>query len=103
VPLEAIFEEDGQSKVEILQPDGTTRVVPVQLGLMNDRVAEVKSGLEEGQLVITGSTADLLPSQRIQSQDALLPGTPGGNNGQNGQNGSASNPGNSGGAVPGAK
>ena len=44
---------------------------------MNDRFAEVKEGLEEGELVITGSTADLLPSQRIQSSDRLLPGTSG--------------------------
>ena len=74
VPLEAIFEEDGKSKVETLQADGTTRTVPVVLGLMNDRVAEIKSGLNEGDLVITGSTADLLPSQRLQSRDNLLPG-----------------------------
>jgi len=80
IPLEAIFEENGQSKVEILQPDGTPKVVAVELGLMNHRLAEVKSGLEEGQLVITGSTADLLPSQRIQSNDTLLP--------VNGENGS---------------
>ncbi|KKM09904.1 RND transporter [Clostridiales bacterium PH28_bin88] len=100
VPLEAIFEEDGQSKVEILLPDGTTKVVAVELGLMNDRVAEVKSGLEEGQLVITGSTADLLPSQRIQSKDALLPGTPGGDKDQNG---SSNNTGNSGAGAPGSK
>lgn len=99
VPLEAIFEEDGQSRVEILLPDGTTKVVAVQLGLMNDRVAEVKSGLEEGQLVITGSTADLLPSQRIQSKDALLPGTAGGDNNQDG---SGQNPGNNGAATPGS-
>lgn len=74
VPLEAIFEEDGQPKVEILQPNGVPKVVSVELGLMNDRVAEVKSGLKEGQLVITGSTEDLLPSQHIQSQDTILPG-----------------------------
>ncbi|GAW92623.1 RND family efflux transporter MFP subunit [Calderihabitans maritimus] len=84
VPLEAIFEEDGQAKVEILQPDGMVKVVPVQLGLMNDRVAEVKSGLEEGQLVITGSTADLLPSQRIQSNDTFLPSSSENNQEQNG-------------------
>ena len=76
VPLEAIFEEDGQPKVEVLQEDGTVTVVPVKLGLMNDRVAEVKEGLEEGQLVITGSSADILPSQRIQSKDSLLPEKP---------------------------
>ncbi len=75
IPLEAVFEEDGKSKVEILESDGTVKVVTVQLGLMNHRSAEVKEGLEEGQLVITGSTADLLPSQRIQS-DNLLPGKP---------------------------
>lgn len=73
IPLEAIFEEDGQAKVEILLPDGLTKVVPIELGLMNDRIAEVKSGLEEEQLVITGSTADLLPSQTIKSEN-LLPG-----------------------------
>ncbi|EOD00441.1 efflux RND transporter periplasmic adaptor subunit [Caldisalinibacter kiritimatiensis] len=72
VPLEAVFEEDGQTKVEILE-NGTPKLVTVKLGLMNDRYAEVKSGLEEGDLVITGSTADLLPSQHIKSQDSLLP------------------------------
>jgi len=71
VPLEAIFEEDGQPKVEILKKDGTPKVVAVELGLMNDRVAEVKSGLEEGQLVITGSSADLLPSQTIRGNEII--------------------------------
>lgn len=73
VPLEAIFEEDGQSKVEVLPENGVPQVVKVDLGLMNDRYAEVSSGLEAGQLVVTGSTADLLPSQHIQSKDGLLP------------------------------
>lgn len=74
IPVEAIFEEDGKSKVEVLEPDGRVKTVTVELGLMNDRVAEVKSGLNEGELVITGSSADLLPSQRIQGKDTLLPG-----------------------------
>lgn len=74
VPLEAIFEEDKTPKVEILNKDGTTKVVTVKLGLMNDRVAEVKSGVNEGDLVITGSSADVLPSQHIGSKDTILPG-----------------------------
>ena len=74
IPVEAIFEEEGKSMVEILTPDGNIEVVPLTLGLMNDRHAEVKSGLEEGDLVVTGSTADLLPSQKIQSPGGgLLP------------------------------
>ncbi|MCR4429925.1 MAG: efflux RND transporter periplasmic adaptor subunit [Tepidanaerobacteraceae bacterium] len=74
VPLEAIFEEDNTPKVEILNKDGTTKVVTVKLGLMNDKVAEVQSGVDEGELVITGSSADVLPSQHIGSKDTLLPG-----------------------------
>ncbi|MDN5313666.1 MAG: HlyD family secretion protein [Thermoanaerobacteraceae bacterium] len=85
VPLEAIFEEDKTPKVEILNKDGTTKVVTVKLGLMNDRVAEVQSGLNEGDLVITGSSADVLPSQHIGSKDSLLPDNKK-NDGKNGQN-----------------
>lgn len=72
IPVEAIFEEDGKTMVEVLQ-DNTAKVVTVELGLMNNRVAEVKSGLEEGDLVITGSSADLLPSQHIKSNEGILP------------------------------
>jgi HlyD family secretion protein len=56
-----------------LNPDGTTKAVAVKLGLMNDRVAEVKSGLKESELVITGSSADLLPSQHIGTKDSIIP------------------------------
>lgn len=86
VPLEAVFEEDGQAKVELLK-GGTPRVVPVELGLMNDRVAEVKEGVEAGDLVITGSSADLLPSQTIRD-DSVLPGDDSGS----GDNGEGSDP-----------
>jgi len=88
VPLEAIFEEDGKPKVEVLQEDGSVKVVPVKLGLMNDRVAEVKSGLQEGDQVVVGSSADILPSQRIQSQDSLLPDTPDDGGGEDNGSGS---------------
>lgn len=85
VPIEAVFEEDGKPMVEILQPDGTVRMVVIKLGLMNNRYAEVTSGVKEGDLVITGSSADLLPSQHIKSNDSLLPEKEE-NNGQNNQN-----------------
>jgi len=92
VPLEAIFEEDGSAKVEILNKDGTTKVVTVELGLMNDRVAEVKSGLNEGDLVITGSSADILPSQQIGTKDSLIPSnSDGGSGNDNNQGGNGSN------------
>jgi multidrug efflux pump subunit AcrA (membrane-fusion protein) len=73
VPLEAVFEEDGKSVVEILSADGTTKVVPVKLGLMNDKLVEIKEGVKKGEKVVTGSSADLLPSQHAKTQDSMLP------------------------------
>ncbi|WP_066506266.1 efflux RND transporter periplasmic adaptor subunit [Abyssisolibacter fermentans] len=73
IPLEALFEEDGKSMVEVLQEDGSAKLTQVKIGLMNDREAEVTEGLKEGDKVITGSSADLLPSQHIKSKDPILP------------------------------
>lgn len=73
IPLEAIFEDDGRTMVEILEEGDRIKMVQIRLGLMSDRYAEVTDGLEEGQLVVTGSSADLLPSQQIKAKDTLLP------------------------------
>ncbi len=73
VPLEGIFEEDGKPMVEILDKDGTVKLKRIELGLMNDRFAEVKKGVEEGDKIITGSSEDLLPSEHIKSDDPILP------------------------------
>ncbi len=73
VPIEAVFEESGKMQVEVLNSDGTTTVTKVTLGLMNDKLAEVKEGLKEGDQAITGSTSDLLPSQHIKSEGGLMP------------------------------
>ena len=75
VPIESVFEEDGIQKVEVLNADGQAEVVEIEAGLMNDRFVEVLSGLEEGQLVVTGSTKDLMPSQSVPENDSLLPST----------------------------
>lgn len=73
VPIESVFEENGVQKVEILNADGQAEVVEIETGLMNDMFVEVLSGLEEGQLVVTGSTKDLMPSQSVPENDTLLP------------------------------
>ncbi len=86
VPLEAVFEEDGKPMVEILNPDGTVRIATVKLGLMNDRYAEVKSGVEEGDLVITGSSADILPSEHIKAKEPILPDNNGDDDSGNDEN-----------------
>lgn len=73
IPMEAVFDEEGKTMVEVLDEDGSAKAVPIKLGLMNTRLAEVKEGINEGDKVITGSTADLLPSQRLGNKDSLLP------------------------------
>ncbi len=73
VPVEAVFTEEKVDKVEVMNDDGTISVVAIEVGLTNSRFAEVRSGLEEGQLVVTGSTADLLPSDQPASNNNLLP------------------------------
>lgn len=73
VPLEAIFEEDGKMFVEVLGEDNLVKLVNVKLGLMNDRYAEVESGLEVGNKVVTGSSEDILPSQDANKKNNLLP------------------------------
>ena len=58
-------------------------MVHIKVGLMSDRYAEVQNGLVEGDRVITGSSADLLPSEHIQSKDPIVPDS--GNDGDSGQ------------------
>ncbi|MFA9424387.1 MAG: efflux RND transporter periplasmic adaptor subunit, partial [Sedimentibacter sp.] len=75
VPIESVFEENGVQKVEILDAEGQAEVVEIETGLMNDMFVEVLSGLQEGQLVVTGSTNDLMPSQTVPENDSFLPST----------------------------
>lgn len=73
IPIEAVFEEESKQKVEILNDDGTIDSVEIEVGLMNDRVVEVLSGLEEGQKVITGNSGDLMPSQSVDNNNSIIP------------------------------
>lgn len=45
VPVEAVAGGQGKGKVEVVEADGTTRVVDVVLGLTDGKVVEIKSGL----------------------------------------------------------
>jgi len=63
IPQEAVYSEDDVNKVDVLNKDGTVSTVTIEVGLSNSTQVEVRSGLKEGQLVITGSTADMLPGQ----------------------------------------
>ncbi len=71
VPVEAVFEEYGQYKVEVLRDDNQIEVVEVELGLIDNRYAEVISGLEEGDQVVVGSADDILQGRSIDNSTPL--------------------------------
>ena len=79
VPSTALKGAQGQYAVMVLDADGTTRMVPVDVGLVTNTMAEIKSGLEAGAAVVTGTTADLVSnsftgSGRFQGGGVAIPG-----------------------------
>jgi RND family efflux transporter MFP subunit len=54
VPASALRGTAGNYSVLVLGSDGTPTAVPVQVGLVTNTTAEIKSGLSEGQAVVTG-------------------------------------------------
>lgn len=60
VPASALQGTDGDYAVMTLGTDGTPQRVPVQVGLITNASAEIKSGLDAGTPVVIGTTADLV-------------------------------------------
>jgi macrolide-specific efflux system membrane fusion protein len=56
VPAAAIRGSNGNYSVLVLQ-DGQPVSTPVQVGLMTSSLVEVKSGLNEGDVVVTGTSS----------------------------------------------
>ena len=54
VPAAALRGTAGNYSVLTLGPDGTPTPLPVEVGLVTNTTAEIKSGLTEGQEVVTG-------------------------------------------------
>ena len=55
IPLRAIKTESGQKYVEVLKDNNQTEKIEITTGLEGDEgMVEVKSGLEEGEKVVTG-------------------------------------------------
>lgn len=54
IPSSALQTQGGQSYVSLLK-DGQSQSVPVETGLVSDAQTEIVSGLNEGDLVVTGT------------------------------------------------
>jgi RND family efflux transporter MFP subunit len=57
VPVAALQGFGGSYGVEVVLDDGTTELRPVSVGLVTETLAEVTSGVEEGEEVVVGTAA----------------------------------------------
>ena len=58
IPAEALRGTAGNYRVQVMGADGTPTLTAVEVGLVTSTTAEIKSGLTEGETVVTGTTAD---------------------------------------------
>lgn len=72
VPLDAVDEATGSPHVFTVR-DSVIRVVPVTPGLRTPQRAEILSGLEENDLVITGRHAGLRDGERVRPTPLAAP------------------------------
>jgi membrane fusion protein, macrolide-specific efflux system len=78
VPVSALQGTTGDYAVMTLAADGTPQRVPVDVGLVTNASAEIKSGLEAGTPVVIGTTADLIGTQSTGRNGFGGVGIPGG-------------------------
>jgi RND family efflux transporter MFP subunit len=58
VPAAALVGTAGNYAVRVLGADGQPTVRPVEVGLVTSALAEIKSGLDAGESVVTGTASD---------------------------------------------
>jgi multidrug efflux pump subunit AcrA (membrane-fusion protein) len=68
VPLDSVDRSESSPRVYTVTPTGAIHIVPVLLGLENDQRVEVRSGLQEGQVVVSGRLAGLREGQQVQTK-----------------------------------
>ena len=76
IPLTALGGPEGKRTVLAVR-DGTIEERPVTLGLETADRVEVRSGLQEGDLVVIGNRAQLKPGQRVNPKPTELTPTAG--------------------------
>lgn len=68
IPLDAVDRSGPIARVFVVTPEGKIHVATVTLGIENDRRAELKSGVQEGDTVIVGRHAGLKEGQTVQTK-----------------------------------
>jgi hypothetical protein len=57
VPVTAIGGVPGAYTVQVLDGPGRVRTIPVEVGLLTPALAEIRSGITEGTVVVTGTAS----------------------------------------------
>lgn len=66
IPVTAVDADgEGKGRVVVVTPNGRVEQRSISLGLETATLVEVRSGLNEGDLVVTGSRASLQPGQEV--------------------------------------
>jgi RND family efflux transporter MFP subunit len=68
VPLEAVDRSGPSARVYTITSEGVIKVVPVTLGLETDQRIEIRSGLQEGDVVVVGRHAGLKDGQAVEAK-----------------------------------
>jgi len=68
MPLDGVERSGGNAVAYAVEQSGLIRKVPVVLGLETPQSVEVRSGLQEGDLVIVGRHAGLKNGDRVQTK-----------------------------------
>jgi RND family efflux transporter MFP subunit len=66
VPLQAVDQDNNQTKVDIVDSSNKIEVRRIVLGIETATDAEVLSGLQEGETVVVSDRSGLKPSQPVQ-------------------------------------
>ena len=70
LPLSAVFQLRGQPAVWVVAPDtGAVRLAPVEVAEYRHDVVLIRSGVRDGQRVVTAGVHKLYPDQRVRLLD----------------------------------
>jgi RND family efflux transporter MFP subunit len=72
VPLQAISHQGDATTVLVVNSSNRLESRKVQIGLQTDADAEIVSGLNEGELIVTGDRSALKPGQEVRPRTVEL-------------------------------
>lgn len=69
VPIQSVYEENGKSYVDLVAEDGGTEKKEVTTGMFNYDFIEIKSGLNEGDTILTSPTSSNISGSLMFTTD----------------------------------